>query len=317
MTKLREMIEEEAIGWIIRIRDPYFDDWDLFSTWMEDPARARVYSEMAAADADVAGVLESRPASQRAVANVQKSRGFWPARRTMIGWAVAASIVAVVGFAVMPIGRSPYMVATRAGERKAIRLEDGSRIDLNGDTRLVLDHGNARYARLESGEANFSVVHDASKPFLVEAGGAKFIDAGTAFNVTRIGNVTEVAVSDGLVIYNPRMEKLAIEPGRMIHVGDGQQPIMSNVDALSIASWREGRLIYNGARLAVVAADLTRNLGVKISVSPQLSERRISAVILIKRKDSQAIADIGALLGLDAKRLDDGWQFSAAGNATR
>lgn len=76
MTKLREMIEEEAIGWIIRIRDPYFDDWDLFSTWMEDPARAQVYSEMAAADADVASVLESRPASQRAVANDQKSRAF-------------------------------------------------------------------------------------------------------------------------------------------------------------------------------------------------------------------------------------------------
>jgi hypothetical protein len=43
MTKLREMIEEEAIGWIIRIRDPYFDDWDLFPPgWRIPPGRGSI-----------------------------------------------------------------------------------------------------------------------------------------------------------------------------------------------------------------------------------------------------------------------------------
>ena len=317
MTTFRSNIEEEAIVWIIRIRDPQFDDWELFASWAEDPVKAQTYAEMAAADIELAEQLTSSTIGQRQAANDDEPQGFQSKRRLVLGWAVAAVVVAAVGFTVRPFGPSTYTVATAEGEHKAIRLEDGSRIDVNGGTRLILDRHNARFARLEAGEANFSVVHDAANAFVVEAGGATLMDAGTAFNVTRIGKVTEVAVSEGLVIYNPKSEKLALPPGRMVHVSDGQQSVLRNVDPHSVASWRDGRLIYDGAPFVKVASDLSRNLGVEISVSSELAKRPISAVIQLNGNDSKAVGDIGALLGVEAVRVGHGWRFVAEGNAKR
>jgi len=315
MTEFRANIEEQAIGWIIRIRDPQFDDWEAFAAWAEDPVKAEAYAELAAVDIDLGEQLTSPSAGQILVANDDEPQGFRKNRRLVLGWAVAAVVVAAVGFAVRPVGPSTYTVATAAGERKSIRLEDGSRIDVNGDTRLILDRQNARYARLEAGEANFSIVHNSRKGFVVQTGGATLMDAGTAFNVTRIGRVTEVAVSEGLVIYNPKSEKLPLVPGRMIHVRDGQRPVLGEVDPHSVASWREGKLIYDGAPFAKVATDLSRNLGVAISVSPELAKRPISAVIQLNGNDSEAIEDIGALLGVEAVRAGLGWRFVVEGNA--
>ena len=29
------MMNEEALGWVIRTRNPEFDDWDAFTIWLE------------------------------------------------------------------------------------------------------------------------------------------------------------------------------------------------------------------------------------------------------------------------------------------
>ena len=50
MTDWTREMEEEAIAWLIRQRDPSFDDWETFEAWLAaDAARARAYAELAAA----------------------------------------------------------------------------------------------------------------------------------------------------------------------------------------------------------------------------------------------------------------------------
>ncbi|MDP3782285.1 MAG: DUF4880 domain-containing protein, partial [Sphingopyxis sp.] len=46
--------EARAIDWLIRQRDPAFDDWDGFADWLgEDPEHAAIYDAVASIDRDL------------------------------------------------------------------------------------------------------------------------------------------------------------------------------------------------------------------------------------------------------------------------
>ena len=43
MTRIHE-IEEQAVAWVIRLRDAGAEDWEEFTDWLEaDPANAAAY----------------------------------------------------------------------------------------------------------------------------------------------------------------------------------------------------------------------------------------------------------------------------------
>ncbi len=312
MNTPRTTIEDEAIAWLIRQRDPGFAGWDSFMLWLEeDPMHAQIYDEMALADQDMAAF--AAPAPQPLAAPVRR-----PTRRMAMGWgAVAASLVAVAGYSVLMPASATYAVETAAGQRQSVALADGSRIDLNGGTRLMLDRDNPRFAQLERGEALFTVVHDASRPFIVETGGATLTDAGTAFNVVRGGGVTEVAVSEGVVIYGKGSERVTLPVGRRLRAVDGRRAEAGDTDPGAVAAWREGRLIYSGTAFATVADDLSRNLGVPVAAAPGLGGRRFSGVILLDGGAERAVPRAGAVLGVSARREGNGWVLMAGSDAER
>src|SRR3546814_7021219 len=102
-------------------------------------------------------------------------------------------------------------IETLAGEHRTVELADGSKIEINGASVVEIDADRPRFARLESGEAMFHVVHRDDDPFVVETGGAKIVDLGTAFNVVRRDRQTSVAVSEGIILYNPDRDKVRLD----------------------------------------------------------------------------------------------------------
>ena len=81
--------------------------------------------------------------------------------------------------------RSPLLVVTAPGQLRTITLSDGSRIHLNGDTRLSLaQQGGGRHARLIRGEALFDIRHDPERPFVLALDHGSLTDLGTTFNVS-------------------------------------------------------------------------------------------------------------------------------------
>jgi transmembrane sensor len=309
----RTTIEDEAIAWVIRQRDPGFAGWDSFMLWLEeDPMHAQVYDEMAVADQDMAALVSPAP---RPLAPPARRA---PSRRMAMGWgAVAASLVAVAGYSVLIPAASTYAVETEAGGRQSVRLADGSRIDLNGATKVMLDRENPRFAQLERGEALFTVIHDERRPFIVKTGGATLTDAGTAFNVVRGGSVTEVSVSEGIVIYGKGDEQVTLPIGHSLRAVDGRRAEAGRTDPGAVAAWREGRLIYSGAAFATVADDLSRNLGVPVSAAAGVGSRRFSGVILLDGGAEQAVPRAGAVLGVSARREGTGWVLTAGSDAER
>ncbi len=308
---------DEAIQWVIRLRDASAQDWEEFTSWLEaSPGRRQAYDEVALADEE----LDALPRSSRGpvyvpeevVGNAEERAGSWKTgRRAFLGVAAAAAIAGIVGYSSMPPPESFYSVETKVGERRAVQLAGGSRIQLNGSTKILLDRENPRFARLVAGEALFTVVHDASRPFQVEAGDARILDMGTVFNVVHSRGLVDVAVAEGEVIFNPKRESVSLSPGMSLHRENGKVSLV-RVEIGAVGAWREGRLSYSSASISRIAADLARNSGVPVQTSSEIGATRFSGVIMLDKDPDRLVQTASAVLGVDAQRSEKGWLLTAA-----
>jgi len=308
MDERRDRMREQAVIWAVAVDDPGFADWDGFAAWLEaDPAHAEAYDHavLAAAAADE-GLRERAPVIRQPLIDRPV-----PRRRALswLGGAVAASLVAVAGVQVFNDRAQPYAIETGAGETRVIALADGSKLALNGGTRVMLDRADARVATLERGEALFTVVHDDSDPFVVHAGGAEIVDLGTVFNVVRELHETRVAVAEGLVAYNPRAENVRLSPGQTLVDADGIVRV-GRAEVADIGGWRSGRLVYDGAPLSAVAADLARATGTRVTVAPAIAAQPFTGVIALPERRTGFVAELGPLLDVEVQPGEQGFTLS-------
>lgn len=298
--------ETRAIDWLVRQCDPAFDDWDGFADWLaEDPANNAAYDAVASLDRD----LDALPTAPKpAVAIVPEARSRIP-RRAWFGGAIAAALVAAIALPNLGLLGDPNRIETAPGEQRTLELADGSRIEINGASVVTLDEDRPRFARLESGEAMFHVVHRDDDPFVVEAGGAKIVDLGTAFNVVRRSRQTSVAVSEGIVVYNPDRQNVRMLAGQGIDARDGDKaaPEVRPIDVANVGGWRSGLLVYTGTPLPVVAEDLERTAGMKVTIAPPAAELSFRGALIIDKDRGRTIADLAALSGTRVERRGDGW----------
>lgn len=297
-------MESAALDWVIRLREPAFDGWEDFEAWLAaDPVHAETYHRLAAADADMARLLASAP-SPRPIIAPSPGRSF--TRRRWLGGAIAASVAALVGVAMIDRQPALYQIETAPGERRSVTLQDGSRIALNGGTSITLDRKDARYAVLHRGEALFDVIHDEAAPFRVAVGEAKLVDVGTRFNVIREGKTTAVQVAEGAVIYNPDSTAVRLDAGRTLRAIDGDALLaLGTMSPASIAGWKDGRLIYDGQTMAEIAADLSRWSGQPVRVDPRVAEQRFRGVLSLG--DGDDIVRLAPLLEVDVRKSGQEW----------
>lgn len=298
--------EARAIDWLVRQRDPAFDDWDGFADWLaEDPANNAAYDAVASLDRDLDALP---PAPQPAIILPAEAPRRIP-RRAWFGGAIAAALVAAIALPNLGLFADPNRIETAPGEQRTLELADGSRIEINGASIVTLDKERPRFARLESGEAMFHVVHRDDDPFVVEAGGARIVDLGTAFNVVRRSRQTSVAVSEGIVVYNPDRQNVRMIAGQGIDARDGDSgsPKVRPVDVANVGGWRSGLLVYNGTLLPVVAEDLRRTAGMEVTIAPAAADLSFRGALIIDKDRGRTIADLAALSGTRAERRGGGW----------
>jgi transmembrane sensor len=315
MTGTQDHIRQQAIEWALASQEADFAGWDGLARWLEADPRHNDAYDAAVAAGDIIPDLAAIAAPPLPLAANDEDRAVSrpPSRRGWIVGALAASVLAIIAVPAWQMRPQPYSVATAIGERETVMLADGSRILLNGGTRIALDRQNPRFARLEQGEALFEVRHDARDPFVVEAGDVRLVDAGTAFNVVQAGGALDVAVSEGVVIVNPQQENVRLPAGRRARVdGRTEQITVSDIAPDEVAGWRTGQLSFADTRLSDVAAALERGVGTKVSVDPAIAERPFSGVVQIGGRGAGSIAAIAPVLGTRAVRRDDGWELVGA-----
>jgi len=305
-------LRETARLWAIRVADPAFEDWDAFTDWLvADPSHAAAYDAACDENERVDALFPVPEPIVIVARRPTRRRALWLGA----GGAIAAALAVTIGIDMMGPASAPYAIETAPGARRTIALADGSMIELNGDTRLVLDKAAPRLASLERGEALFHVRHDESDPFVVTIGEDRLVDAGTAFDVVRDPRTTRVQVAEGKVIYNPDTNNLPLDAGATLVI-EPDAVTLGRMPIEDIGGWRHGALAYANTPLGSVAADLSRNLGSRISVAPAIAEQRFTGTIALENESAAAtLSRIAPLLGVVPQPKGGGWTLTSPNRA--
>ncbi len=297
---------ETARAWAIRVQDPSFGEWDRFTEWLEgNPAHLAAYEAALDDAAWAASLYASVPRSVVLAPSMPASH---PRRRWLAMTAAAA--VALVGGWVVLDRSGGQEVVTAAGEHRTIALADGSRIILNGGTRISFDPDEPRHVELAAGEALFEVRHDEGDPFIVTVGDTRLVDVGTVFNVVREDGALDLAVSHGAVDYQPGRGMIRVSAGEALsRAGLKAEPMLRKVDPKAVGSWRVHQLQFDNAPLERVAHELGRNVGLRIQTGGGSEGLHFTGTLAIEGTPQQVFARAGPLLGVRFAAEGDAWRM--------
>jgi transmembrane sensor len=208
---------------------------------------------------------------------------------------IAASVLLVLGLSFFMWKQDPFRlfgntvsVVTAKGERKEVKLPDGSTVWLNESSRMEYParfEGDTRKVTLVDGEAYFDIKRDESKPFFVEASGTTTRVLGTAFNirsyhflksilVTVTRGKVEVQKAEGV----GRPDKKILLPNEQVYYDMKTREIRKvNVNSANAVAWKEGRLLFDNESFANVIAILENKFDVKIRAEESIRQYHMSA----------------------------------------
>jgi transmembrane sensor len=306
-------VRDDAARWFVRLQEPAVDlkEYRRFEAWLDEHPQHRDEFQLlqglwAAADLVPAkrlqALCETPPTHRR--------------RSLLVRYAVAAGVAAVaLGLGLFSGLNHPATYtaefSTALGERRHVALPDGSVIDLNSRSRVQVRYEKDRRGiELTEGEAMFSVEHDSSRPFVVEAGSGKVTVTGTRFDVRRDLNETRVAVEQGTVKVQgqgPDAVSLTAGLGTQINA-KGQVADAYAVNPAELTAWRSGKLVFNNASLSEVAAEVSRYRDKPLTVAnDSVGHLRLTSVFKSDNTDALVKA-LPSILPVTVRTLDDGSQ---------
>lgn len=214
-------------------------------------------------------------------------------------------------------GGSPAVYATVEGERRTVALSDGSTVVMAPRSTLTVP---ARYGRgqrevMLTGEAWFTVAHDAARPFAVLADGYRVRDIGTVFTVqARSADTVGVTVVEGSVAVGQvdadRAKETELVAGDVARFTTGAVPVLvrRGEPTAALASWAtstddaRASLDLVDVQVADALAALERWFGVAVVVTPATLGQEVVTITLPLNSLDRALDDIARLLGVTVHR---------------
>lgn len=305
-------VREQAAAWFARINDGPADDRvrAQLQYWLDADPRHREEYELLGR----LWLAADRIPRERLQALCEPAPVRQLPRRRFLQQALAAS----VGVAALGLGWRGWQyqrehhqqdLQTALGERRQVELPDGSRLELNGGTRLgVRFSAGQRQVVLEAGEVMFNVAHDSTRPFVVETAQGTVTVTGTRFDVRLDPGQTRVAVEQGAVRVQGASGSLAqLTAGLGSHIGaQGQVAQPYPVNAAALTAWRQGKLVFDDATLAEVVAEVSRYRARPLRVAPgKVAGLRLSSTFNIDDTDALLRA-LPSILPVAIKAHPDG-----------
>lgn len=319
-----ERLIEEASAWFSKLntRSVSSETLEGFRVWRQGAGHREAYAEVEAAWRR-ANALENDPYAKDAVAEAferGRSRRAAAGPKTwrpiaLVGVGVLLATSLGLGIAVRSgfFGRS---YATGVGEQRLVQLDDGSRIRLDTDTRLVVRlSGVRRQVRLEQGQALFEVAHDPARPFIVAAGATDVRALGTQFDVRRDAGHVQVTLLQGRVEVRQGEHSqgavVVLRPGEQI-LANGALGRPAPADVTTATSWADGRLLFHAIPLRQAIAEMNRYSRRPIVLAaPGLGDEAVTGAFDTTNVDGFVLA-ISGLHGLRVERDDKEIRLVAA-----
>ncbi|QIJ74061.1 DUF4880 domain-containing protein [Methylobacterium sp. NI91] len=285
-------VYEQAALWVARLSstDATEADHRAFEAWRAaDPAHAEAYAEMEAWRRTMKRAPDPRrPHLPKGLAAVAAALGLGALLSDPLSW----------------VDRMRADAWTDRGGIETTTLPDGSRVDLNTDTALVLRFTHSeRSVALLRGEAVFDVVPDAGRPFVVSGNGVRARAVGTRFFVRVDGAAAPVGVAEGRVDVATSAGETRLRAGEVAVRGEDGRPLARAGDVARAIAWREGQLTVSGQPLSQVLSELERyRRGRLLLTDSALGSRRFSGTLDLR--DTDASLDVlAAAMGLRLTRL--------------
>lgn len=260
---------EEAADWLAAL-DAGSVTPQAFEQWRAaDPRRAVAFAQVAHAFEQVERL------------RVIEDRSTGPAsppinRRRMLRAGVLAGGASIAGALLAVRATARDHAETAVGERRALVLDDGTRVELNTGTRISwrIDKDGSRIW-LERGEIGLKVPTASHGKLELEAGGAKFRLGAGSFNARQQPESFDLLVLDGAA---DSVQGGRLAAGTMARV-IGQTVAVHPADPVTLdraRSWKDGQLVFEGESLDFVVAEFNRYLNTKIVIAdPALSRIRL------------------------------------------
>jgi transmembrane sensor len=296
----RISVEEQAALWFVMLQsaDRIEDEWLEFEKWIaesqeHDAAFSRLENAWALADR----LKEPINLKGSSLESGIMGRGvFWSCLwRRMIGqkWGLLGAAICVgcvlwfIHSDTPPQPRSTDNVEwdrvdTGLGERQTEALADGSVVDLNTETTLrVSIDSRQRLARLDRGEALFSVAHDPARPFWVQAGRTRLEAVGTQFSVLDRNEREVIAiVKEGEVnVYAPNgaFQRVVAQHGARVTPRGIELFELKPGEAERHTAWTQGELKFAGESLDDAVNEFNRYNEQKLRIDdPSIRQRAVA-----------------------------------------
>lgn len=252
-----------------------------------------------------------------------------------IAVAAAVAVVLILSAAIAFVHFLPTTYETAVGEQRYVTLSDGSRFDLNTDSRVRVRYTrHMRLIELLRGEALFSDVDEARRPFVVEVAGSRVRAIGTEFDIYRGASSTSISVIQGSVEVlpggpsNARADAAAhmgsahaaggrtaiVRSGHSLSLTGTGETRLTTCDTNAVIAWMRGELILNSVSLADAAAQFNRYNTRQLIIDAGLAHIRISGVFFFTDPQSFVLF-LQKRLGLKAIAADPDVLILGAGPA--
>ena len=202
-------------------------------------------------------------------------------------WKVAAVFCLITGlfwfFYSFPPGETKVLeqavdrveVSTKYGQKRTLKLSDGTSIKLNAGSRIDFpkQFGDNSRDLILVGEAFFDVAHDENRPFIITSKGLTTKVLGTSFNIKAYQDEEEVAV--GVVTGKVYIESGSgfselLEPKEMGYYGTDKTIKKRKFDPGKEIAWTEGKLIFEKEKIPEVFKKLEKWYGISIEINGEV-----------------------------------------------
>lgn len=298
-------VDAQAASWFTRNRnDRSRATRKAFAQWLEHPGHAQAYQQFEQLWDDLAALKELN----KPVVLQSRKPAYWRPALATAAALVCALLAGNLGTTPAPLQRQ---LASQDGQPSRVTLPDGTRLELNANTRLRIDFtAERRMVHLDQGQVFLEVAADKERPLFVDAGTARVRVVGTGFDLRRGQRELVLSVAHGLVAFETPGERrqpmlLGASERAVYNLARGDLTRQTLSDA-EVADWRSGHVSFRNRELASLVDELSLYRPAAVLLAdPALAGYKVSGNLDVHDPDALLNA-LPALLPVKTVALADG-----------
>lgn len=258
--------------------------WDAIDRDMAQPTSERETELRKEVSSLLSKIEHKNKSANTGVRNKNRLNGFYRIAAILI---LAFSVT----FGLLKIYDRPQQMITYTekisakGEKKSIRLADGTKIILNSDTKVRIPNNfNKEERTIEiEGEGFFDVTPDPDNPFVIKSGEAQVKVLGTSFDFKsyKEDEFIKLTVSTGKVRVNVADQdlQLAVSPNEHLSINkiDGNVR-KETIEENNYIKWIHGSLYFNKEPIREVIKTINRTYNRKVILQCKDCDYRITGI---------------------------------------